>query len=125
METVNSPYSIAFEVPSAWEALPNAIPFPSELRMRIHLRSSGPKITPENPAIMTNTTVMEGTPPIPDAICMATGVVIDFGIIDKIKLRLMPNSSANSRPLTIPENKPANTPPMIGNIYLINTRRCL
>ena len=41
METVNSPYSIAFEVPSAWEALPNAIPFPSELRMRIHLRSSG------------------------------------------------------------------------------------
>lgn len=68
MDTANSPYSNALEVPSAWEALPNAMPCPRELRMRSHFRKSGPRITPEKPAIMTNTTVMEGTPPRPAAI---------------------------------------------------------
>lgn len=85
METESSPYSMAFEVPRAWDALPSAIPCPILLRIRTHLRIIGPRMTPENPATMTKTTVMAGTPPIPEAIWIATGVVIDLGMMERIR----------------------------------------
>ncbi len=94
IEAENSPYSKALDVPRACEALPKAIPLPSRLRTLNHSRTEGPIIAPENPAIMTNTTVSEGTPPNPVVIWIATGVVIDLGMRDRIKFFGIPRSSA-------------------------------
>ncbi len=119
MEKVNSPYSNAFEVPIACEELPNAIPVPNELRIRNHFNRLGAIIAPEIPAIITKATVSVGFPPMSLATCMATGVVIDLGIMDKRISLGIDIISANKNKVNIPEIKPVSTPAKMGRACFI------
>ena len=118
MDAVSSPYSIALDVPTTCEALPRDIPFPSILSILNHLKMIGPTIMPVKPAMSTKMTVKEGMPPISLVICMATGVVIDFGATESKSVFEIEKSFANKIPLMIPTIEPTTTPPTIGKIYL-------
>ena len=89
MEKVSSLYSAALAVPIACDALPSAIPLPIGLCTRTSLSIEGAIMAPDSPASITLIMVMDGLLPKLLAISIATGVVIDFGIMERIKVSSM------------------------------------
>lgn len=85
MEKVSSLYSAALAVPIACDALPSAIPLPMGLCTRASLSMDGAMIAPDSPANITLIIVVDGLLPKLLAISIATGVVMDFGIMERMK----------------------------------------
>lgn len=85
-----SPISTALALPSAWLAVPMAMP-EAMLFLTLHFfRIGGKRILPKMPVIMTEATVRAGMPPTVREISMAIGVVVDFGSRDMAISSLMP-----------------------------------
>ncbi|MNE52361.1 hypothetical protein D3C80_1470310 [compost metagenome] len=93
--------------------------------MRVYLKIVGAAIAPKIPAIKTAIIVIETFPPKPLATSIATGVVRDLGMRERVNGSLNPNIFANKPTLIIPEMAPTKTPPKIGKKCLIKKCRCL
>lgn len=125
MENASSPYSTAFAVPSACEALPRAIPLPTGLCTFANLKRIGARIEPNMPAIMTATTAIEALPPIPSVIAIATGVVTDFGRMERLNEWPKFVTLARTATLSIPTVPAKVTLAKITTACLRKKSRCL
>ena len=72
--------SIAFEVPTAWLAIPKDNPLDIQSLSLNILVNNGPKVEPKIPVKITAAIVISGMPPILIAISFAIAVVTDLGI---------------------------------------------
>lgn len=114
MEPSSSLLPILLAVPIAWEALPKPIPRPMGDDNLNNLNIKGLMRTPLTPAITTKTAASDIDPSSDSAIETATGVVTDFGTIERISSRSNPNSFVNRRPVDTPIKEPAVTPERMG-----------
>lgn len=111
------PFSSAFAVPMAWEAVPKLSPLAMGCWIRQIFKITGPNIAPLTPAIMTKTAASETFPPAVSVILMAIGAVTDLAATDWISQLSNPKSFAPAIPVRTPVREPANIPILIAPAY--------
>ena len=105
-----SPSSSAFDVPTAWLAVPIAIPFDILFLILNNFNIYGPKIAPVFPVIII-AIIVNGTSPFKDSlILIPIGVVIDFGNNEIIVVLSNPKSFDKNNTDKIAVVEPTNIP---------------